>query len=242
MFGTMKRNGFLTGSTVALVAAVLGATVLHSGSPAVHAAPSAVSKAPARQQVGYAGQLAESVTGQYPVVIRLYGSDEAVLHEETVTADIQRGKFQAVVGSQFDLTGMLRDTQKMRVFFQGNLVDTVSVIHATPDYVRANPDKLAGGRAVVVPPEASAPMVSPRSLVGTCSVVATFVSMPSGDAGLSCTGCGTGATGVMVSCGYQPISGSVSLNSMYPNTPVDWHINLHAASATSVELLALCCQ
>lgn len=224
----------------ALVAAVLGATVLQSGSPAVHAAPATVSMAGARQQVGYVGQLAESVTGQLPVVIRLYDGNEAVLHEETVTADMQRGKFQAVVGSQVDLTGVLRDAQKMRVFFQGNLVDTVSVLHATADDVRDNPAMLAGRRTVVIPPETSAPVVSPRALAGTCSVSNTLLSLPAGNWGLNCPSC---SSGVMVSCGYLPFSNDSFLNAMFPsNPPTGWTIQLRLPSAASVQLFGLCCQ
>lgn len=234
----IKRNGFLAGSTAALVAAVLGGAVLPSGSPAVHAAPVAASRAAVRQ-VGYAGQLAESVTGQFPVVIRLYSGNDAVLHEETVTADIKRGKFQAAVGGQTDLTGVLRDAQTMRVFFQGNLVDTVAVVRATADDAIAHPEQFMGRRVLIVPPDVSAPVVSPRALAGTCSLTTAFASVSAGFFGLNPPACGSG---VMVSAGFLPFSSDASLVGIFPaGFPTDWSIQFRLPTATSVEVFGVCC-
>lgn len=238
MFDMMKRGGLVAGSSATLVAAVLGVVGILGDSSAAHAAPATASRI-ATQQIGYGGQLATNVTGTYSVAIRLYDSNETVLHDETVTVDIQRGKFQASVGSHIDLTPVLRNARTMRVFFQGNLVDTVSVLHATAEEARANPTQFSGRRTLTIPPELPASAVSPQALVGTCSINSFFQSFSAGSWGVNVPAC---SSGVMVSSGFLPFTSSFTLQALIPSFALnDWSIDFTLGTSATVEVFGICC-
>jgi hypothetical protein len=238
MFDMMKRSGVVAGSSATVLATVLGVAGLLGGSAAVQAAPVAASQVLPRQ-IGYGGQLAPSVTGTFPVVVRLYNGNDTVVHEETVSVDIQQGKFVAMVGGQVDLAAVLRDARTMRVFFQGNLVDTVAVTRATAEDARANPAAFAGRRTLVVPPELRAPVAVPRALGGTCTLNAAFVNLTAGSWGVNVPAC---SSGVMVSSGILPFTTSFSLQALIPAGALnDWSLNFTLGTSATVELFGICC-
>lgn len=212
-----------------VLAAVLGATML---SRPAQASPNPIGA----HQIAYDGQLPAHLTGKYPVVLRLYGERDAVLHEETVTVDVKDGKFQASAGAQTDLTGALRDAQSLRIFFQGDLVDAVALIHAADPAPNAPTDR----RSIVVAPEASTPVVAPRALGGTCTLQSTMVSF-SNSVTASVPAC---STGVMVSAGYKVVGGFI-VTQLVPTSALNqWTLSAQFAlqpQSGSVTLYGICC-
>lgn len=246
MFTKMWRKHVLTCSMVVLAVGLFGLGARYSGSSTVHAAPVKVAKVPIWQQVGYAGQVSQTVTGQYPVTFRLYNGSDTLLHEETINADIRQGRFQVFVGAQRDLGSALKDSQQMKVFFQGSLLDSLAVIHASQEDVVSNAKQFSNLHAVIITNETSAPAVIPQALAGTCSLIQSgFFQVPftNTTVGSSCGGCGSG---VQVSCGYQFLttpSQGVFPFSVFPQNLTIWQVNYQVgATPATLQVYGLCCQ
>jgi len=207
MFITMRRKRFVVGFVAVLAATLFGLGFWHSGTTTAHAAPVAVAKVPVRQQVGYAGQISPAVTGQFPVIFRLYDGRDALLHEETINADVRQGRFQVFVGAQGDLNSVLKDSQQMKVFFQGSQIDSLAVIHASQEDIVGNAKQFSSLHAVILTNDISAPAIVPTALAGTCSIIQSgFFTVPFTNtlAGTSCGGCGRGVLRLPVSDHAQP--------------------------------------
>jgi hypothetical protein len=231
---------------IALAVVVFCLTTWQAGFTTVHAAPVQATKVPVLQQVGYAGQVGQTVTGQYPVTFRLYDGSDALLHEETITTDIRQGRFQVFVGAQRDLSGLLKDARQMKVFFQGSLLDSLAVIHESEENVLANAKQFSNLHAVIITTKTTAPAVVPNALAGTCSLLQSgFFTVPftNTTVGSSCGGCGSG---VQVSCGYQflttPSQGVIPY-SVFPQNLTIWQVNYQVASTPATyQVYGLCCQ
>jgi hypothetical protein len=197
-------------------------------------------------QVGYSGQLGPSVTGQLPVTFRFFNPGSQLAFEETITADIQQGRFQVFIGQgRTDLQTTLKDSQQLKVFFQGDLVDTVSVIHATKEAVAANPAQFAGTHAVILTNETSQMAVIPAALVGTCSILNSgFSTIPATN---TTVGIGTPVCGLFaVSGGYSFLtlpSQGVHVFGFFPPASSNWQINYQVAGTpATVQTTTVCCQ
>lgn len=250
MFDLRKRSGVVVGAVLG-VAATLG---VHALLTPAHAAPAAVSTV-GMLQIGYAGQLDSSLTGKYPVVLRLYGNHDSVLHEETVTVEVQRGKFRATAGRQTDLRTVLRDAQTMRVFFQGTVIDTLAVLHATPDEARANPAQFTGPHKIVArrgvhnpPPDPPDPGPDPTPAPATCSASTTTQVLGAGAWSISPPACASGLT--MVSAGILPFANAptYTFEGMFPSSAVspdnpqnDWSLMFSLTATATIEVAGLCC-
>jgi len=246
MFITMRRKRFVVGFVAVLAATLFGLGFWHSGTTTAHAAPVAVAKVPVRQQVGYAGQISPAVTGQFPVIFRLYDGRDALLHEETINADVRQGRFQVFVGAQGDLNSVLKDSQQMKVFFQGSQIDSLAVIHASQEDIVGNAKQFSSLHAVILTNDISAPAIVPTALAGTCSIIQSgFFTVPFTNtlAGTSCGGCGSG---VQVSCGYQFLttpSQGVFPYGVFPQSLTLWQVNYQIGSTQpTLQVYGLCCQ
>lgn len=244
MLTQLKQNKVLTLSFVAAAALAAGAWL--SRSDTAHAAPIKTTALPVVQQVGYAGQLSPSVTGQLPVTFRFFTASGQPAFEETITADIQQGRFQVFIGQgQQDLRTTLKDSQQLKVFFQGNLVDTVSVIHANKEDIAANPAQFAGLHAVILTNETTRMAVVPAALVGTCSILNSgFSTIPftNTTVGIGTPVCGNFA----VSGGYSFLttpSQGVIVFGFFPPAASNWQINYQVGGiAATVQTTTVCCQ
>jgi hypothetical protein len=246
MLTQLKQKKLFTVSFVAAVAALAAGTWL-SRSDTAHAAPIKSAALPVVQQVGYAGQLSPSVTGQLPVTFRFFNVSGQPAFEETITADIQQGRFQVFIGQgQKDLQTTLKDSQQLKVFFQGNLVDTVSVVHADKDDIAAHPAQFAGRHAVILTNETSRVAAIPAALVGTCSIVNSgFTTVPftNTTVGIGTPSCGANFA---VSGGYSFLtlpSQGVIVFGLFPVASTNWQINYQVGgTAATVQTTAICCQ
>lgn len=230
--------------TVALV--TLGLGLAGGGTAVVHAAPAARTRIAVWQQVGYAGLVSASVTAQLPVTFRLYNGSDAMLHEETLTADIRQGRFQVFVGAGGDLSGVLKDSRQMKVFFQGNLIDTVAVIHASHDDVIGNAKQFSRPHTVVIMDGPAGAAAAPAALAGTCNLVQSgFFTVPFTNV-ITATSCGGCFNSVQVSCGYQflttPSEGVIPYG-VYPHNVSEWQVNYQVgATQPTLQVYGLCCQ
>jgi hypothetical protein len=239
MFANTNRT---TRCSVSLVAAVLGLGAWLAPASPAGAAPQGSGKMPVLQQVGYAGQLATTVNGQLPVTFRLFGAGDKLVYEETISADIHQGQFQVYVGgARGDLRGVLKDSQQMKVFFEGRLVDTLPVLHATQSELIGR----ASQHAVIYTGEPNELVAQPQALVGTCSVVQSgFFTIPftNTTVGVSTPGCG----------GNFPVSGGYSLLTLpsqgvfafgfFPVVGGSWQLNYQVgATAATLQTSTICC-
>jgi len=247
MFTRMKRNDVSGWSLIAAVAVVAGVSAWY-GEAAVHAAPAraAVAKLPVLQQVGYAGQVSPAVTGQYPVTFRLFDASNNLLHEETITADIRQGRFQVFVGTKADLSSSLRTSKQMKVFFQGSMLDSLAVVHASQDEVLADAPRFSNLHAVIITDGPIAPAVVPEALDGKCSLIQTgFFTVPVTNSNPS-TSCGGCSGGVQVSCGYLFLttpSNGVFPYSVFPQNLSIWQVSYQVGSIpATLQLYGICCQ
>jgi hypothetical protein len=197
------------------------------------------------QQVGYAGQVSQTVTGQFPVTVRLFNTGDALVYEETITADIQKGRFQIYVGGgQADLRSVLKDSQQMKVFFAGNLLDSLPVVHASQVDVLNNMKQYSGIHAVVVT-DTNASGVVPQALAGTCSILQSgFFTIPFTNTTVGTTTPSCGAS-VAVSGGYffitTPAQGVIPFG-LLPPALTNWQVNYQVgATAATVQTYTVCC-
>jgi hypothetical protein len=230
----------------AAFAVVLGAGAWLSYSTPAQAGTVKGGTVPVLQQVGYAGQLDASVTGQLPVTFRLFAAGDRLAYEETITADIHKGQFQVFVGNTVgDLRTVLKDSQQMKVFFQGNLVDTVSVVHANRADVLNNPKQFAGQHAVIVTDETTAPGAATSAIAGTCFILNSgFFTVPftNTTVGTSTPGCGSA---VSVAGGYSflttPSQGVIAFG-LFPVVVTNWQVNYQVAGTpATLQTTSFCC-
>jgi hypothetical protein len=243
----IKSNRVLAISAFALVAAVCGLGGWLSQPSTAHAAPATTGKMPVWQQIGYAGQVGQTVTGQYPVTFRLFGAGDKLVYEETVKADIRQGRFQVNVGSvRGDLRSVLKDSKQMKVFFEGNLLDSLSVIHTTRDELQNNPKQYSGTRSVIFTDEASGPVAAPQAIAGTCAILQTgFFTIPFTNTTVGVTTPGCGAS-VAVSGGYSFLttpSQGVIVFGLFPVVISNWQVNYQVgATPALLQTSTVCCQ
>jgi hypothetical protein len=235
------RFPFATAAAIALAA---GAWLGHAAT--ADADPVQAARLPVRQQIGYAGQLGETVTGQYPVVFRLFTANNALAYEETITADVRHGRFWVYVGSvRGDLRDVLRDSRQMSVFFEGKLLDSLPVIHADKQDVLDNRQKYSNLHAVVLTDQSSEPAITPQSLAGACSIAQTgLFTIPGANTlvGFNTPSC---APGVAVSAGYLTITSPGQVTTVTEMTPQSisvWTLTFAVGAApVAAQLSVVCC-
>jgi hypothetical protein len=211
-----------------------------------HTAPVTPAKTPVWQQVGYAGQLGQTVTGQFPVTFRLYNAGDALAYEETIDTNIQQGRFQVYVGgARGDLRGVLKDAQQMKVFFQGNLVDSLSVLHASQADVQSNMKQFSGLHAVILTDDATAPAPGPQPFATACFILNSgFFTIPFTN---TTVGTGTPSCGAnnSVSGGYSFLttpSQGVFVFGLFPVVNTNWQVNYQVgATPATVQTSSFCC-
>ena len=247
MLAKMKHSRVLTLSIVAVASAVLAIGAWLSQPGTAHAAPIKPTRLPVVQQVGYAGQVSQAVTGQLPVTFRFFNAGDQLAFEETLTADIHQGRFQVFVGAgQADLRTTLQDSQQMKVFFQGNLVDSLPVVHANQADVLDNMKQFSSLHAVILTNETSQAAAVPAALVGTCTIVNSgFFTLPFTN---TTVGVGTPSCGAnfAASGGYSFLtlpSQGVNVFGLFPVASTNWQVNYQVAgTAATLQTSAVCCQ
>ena len=247
MIAKMKHNRVLTVSIAAGATAVLALGAWLSQPATAHAAPVKPAALPVVQQVGYAGQVSQAVTGQLPVTFRFFNASGQPTFEETLTADIHQGRFQVFVGAgQADLRTTLKDSQQMKVFFQGSLVDTLSVLHANQADLLDNMKQFSSLHAVILTNETSQAAPVPAALVGTCTIVNSgFFTPPftNTTVGAGTPGCGANFA---VSGGYSfltlPSQGVIAFG-LFPVAASNWQVNYQVGgTAATLQTTSICCQ
>ncbi len=247
MLARTKNHRILAVSAIALAAAVCGAGGWLAQPRAAHAAPVSTGKMPVYQQVGYAGQVSAALTGQYPVTFRIYNAGDKLVYEETIAAAIRNGQFQVYVGGpRGDLRSVLKDSQQMKVFFEGNLIDSLAVVHTTQASLLNDPKQFAGTRSVILADDAVGPVAAPQAIAGTCFIVNSgFFTVPftNTTVGTSTPGCGAS---VAVSGGYSfatPPSQGVIAFGLFPVVISNWQVNYQVGSIpATLQTSTVCCQ
>jgi hypothetical protein len=247
MLAKTKNHRILAVSALALAAAICGVGGWLSQPTTAHAAPAATGKMPVLQQVGYAGQVSATRTGPYPVTFRIYGAGDKLVYEETIKADMRQGQFQVYVGgARGDLRSVLKDSQQMKVFFEGNLIDSLAVVHTSQDNLLNNSKQYAGTRAVIIADDAVGPVAAPQAIAGTCFIVNSgFFTVPftNTTVGTSTPGCGAN---VAVSGGYSflttPSQGVIAFG-LFPVVITNWQVNYQVgATPATLQTSTVCCQ
>jgi hypothetical protein len=245
MITTTKENKTLRFASVALAMGLVGLGAWLSHAKGAHASDShATTGLSVMQQVGYAGQVSESVTGRHPVTFGLYSAGGDLVYEETINAEIRKGRFQVNVGSKKgDLRNELKDSQQMKVFFDGNLLDSVSVVHATEADLRSNSRQYSDLHAVVFTDEAHERL--PCSLGRTCTLVESgYFTIPftNTNVGVTAPDC---APQFAFSTGYNFLtlpSQGVVLFGLSPG-PTYWQVNYEVgATPATLQITSVCCR
>lgn len=242
----LGNNKVLSMSLFAVAAAVVGGVAWLSDTAPAHAAVPKATQVQVLQQVGYAGQLDKSLNGQFPVVFRFFKAGDQLAYEETVIATLKGGQLQVNIGKAQDLRGVLKDATQMKVFLNGTLVDTVTVLHASKDDVLANPGQYAAAHTVTLTEEATQAAAVPNApLAGLCFILNTgFFNIPFT---FTTVGVGTPSCGaaVAVSGGYSFLtlpSQGVNVFGLFPPAQTNWQVNYQVAgTSATVQTTTLCC-
>jgi hypothetical protein len=235
MFTHVKQNKSLTMLAVTLTAVLSGFIAWFSSTSAADLAGTRMPSTQVAQQVSYAGQVDAAITGQYPVTFRFYSADERLVYEETVAANVRQGRFQVFAGSERgDLMDVLRESQRMELFFEGERLDALSVVFAKREDIFNNREKYSKLRAVIIAEDDNGgATIAPQSVSAFCRIVQSgFFTIPSTNTTVGVTTPGCASNEFAVSGGYvfltTPTQGVVVFG-LFPPARTNWQVNYEVA-------------
>ena len=231
--GTGKRNYALCGSSFMVAALVVATAGSSAWADTGHA-----------RLVAYAGQVSASISGEYPVGFRFIDANGNLVYEETVTADVRQGRIIVYAGrARGDMTGVLQQSGRMDVSFQGTALESLPVIHTTRADLAQATGKSSPMRAVwLVDDEGT----SEHAAESQCRIVRSgFVTVPFTNTTVGAASPGCAAGELAVSGGYSllttPSQGVMAMG-LFSYFTTNWQMNYEVKNIpATLELTNVCC-